>query len=379
MKLKKSIVAVLILVLLVGMLCVFVGCNNTSNKKIGVMLYNFTDIQGKEIKSYCDYLSKNFDVEFVYEAVGSNDEDHISGLQNLLSQGCDAIISGYDTALSNSINMCVEAGAYYVVALGSVSAMAWDNATNQMVPVQGVDSKYFLGGTTQFGGNAAEIGRLYAQAAKANNLTKIGAITFPTFAFTEGQQIYDAFVAEIGTDAEVFGLQQFMFTQELCEAQVTSLLTDHPDVQAVLGLGSGLDYIRPALQNQGRSDVKLLALGYNSTLGTLMQNGSVVTAGTNNYTQIVASCFARIWDALNGKSYADRNNDLNGVANYPLILSYDELADFDRYIVPADKANGCVTVEELKNCMVTYNENATWAQLNQLTNRTLAEIKTARA
>lgn len=379
MKLKKSIVAVLVLVLIVGMLCIFAGCNNTDNKKIGVMLYNFTDIQGKEIKSYCDYLSKNFDVEFVYEAVGSNDEDHISGLQNLLSQGCDAIISGYDTALSNSISMCAEAGAYYVVALGSVSAMAWDNATMQMVPVQGVDSKYFLGGTTQFGGNAGEIGRLYAQAAKANNLKKIGAITFPTFAFTEGQQIYDAFVAEIGEDAEVFELQQFMFTQELCEAQVTALLTAHPDVQAVLGLGSGLDFIRPALQNQGHGDVKLLALGYNSTLGTLMQNGSVITAGTNNYTQIVASCFARIWDALNGKSYADRNNDLNGVANYPLILSYDELADFDKYIVPADKANGCVTVEELKECMVTFNENATWANLNKLTNRTLAEIKEARA
>jgi ABC-type sugar transport system substrate-binding protein len=378
---KKVFSIVLALALIIGTLGMFSSCGNKNkdNVKIGVMLYNFTDIQGKEIKSYCDYLEQNFDVTFVYESIGSNDEDHINGLQNLLSQGCKAVISGYDTALSNSIQMCEEAGAYYVVALGSVSATAWDSTSFSMVAVEGIDSQYFLGGTTQFGGNAAEVGKLYAQAAKANGFTKIGAISFPTFAFAEGQEIYDAFVAEMGDGVEIYDLQTFMFTAELCEAEVTKLLQEHPDVEAILGLGSGLDYIRPALQSQN-SSAKLLALGYNDTVGTLMQNGSVVTAGTNNYSQIVASCFARIWDALNGKSYSDRtSDDLNAVVNYPLILSYDELADFEAYVIPSDKSKGSVTVEELKNNMVTFNENATWAGLNALTNRTLSEIKAARS
>ena len=119
---KKRIIGIMLIIVLVVSLAVTVAaCNNSNKTKIGVMLYNFTDIQGTEIKSYCEYLEKYFDVEFVYEAVGSNDEAHISGLQNLLSQGCNAVISGYDTALSRSIAMCEDAGAYYAVLLGEVS------------------------------------------------------------------------------------------------------------------------------------------------------------------------------------------------------------------------------------------------------------------
>lgn len=381
---KKRIIGIMLIVALVVSLAVTVAaCNNTQKTKIGVMLYNFTDIQGTEIKSYCEYLEDNFDVEFVYEAVGSNDEAHISGLQNLLSQGCNAVISGYDTALSRSIAMCEEAGAYYAVLLGEVSKYEYlEENGYQPTLVEGMDSKYFLGGVTQFGGNPETVGVAYAQAAYNAGLKKIGAISFPEFTFKDGKTIYDTFKAELAKldpTAEVYELQTFMYTQELCEAEVTKLLTNHPDVEAVLGLGSGLDYIYPALQNNNRSDVKLLALGYNNTVESLL-SGSLLTAGTNNYTQCVASVFVRIWDAMNGKSFADQGeDDINGVAGYPIITSQAELEDFKTYIIPADKSNGSVTAEELKNAMVTYNENATWAGLNELTGRTLEEIKEARA
>ncbi len=381
---KKRIIGIMLIVALVVSLAVTVAaCNNTQKTKIGVMLYNFTDIQGTEIKSYCEYLEDNFDVEFVYEAVGSNDEAHISGLQNLLSQGCNAVISGYDTALSRSIAMCEEAGAYYAVLLGEVSKYEYlEENGYQPTLVEGMDSKYFLGGVTQFGGNPETVGVAYAQAAYNAGLKKIGAISFPEFTFKDGKTIYDTFKAELAKldpTAEVYELQTFMYTQELCEAEVTKLLTNHPDVEAVLGLGSGLDYIYPALQNNNRSDVKLLALGYNNTVESLL-SGSLLTAGTNNYTQCVASVFVRIWDAMNGKSFADQGeDDINGVAGYPIITSQAELEDFKTYIIPADKSNGSITAEELKNAMVTYNENATWAGLNELTGRTLEEIKEARA
>lgn len=382
---KKFVSMILVVALAAALAVGLSACGAGSNKetsKIGVLLYNFTDIQGKEIQSYCSYLKDNFPVEFVYRAVGSNDEDHISGLQDLLSQGCKAVISGYDTALSKSISMCQDAGCYYVVALGEVSALEFPPPDYQPTPVEGIDSKFFLGGTTQFGGNPAVVGESYAEKAAEAGLKHIGAITFPTFAFAEGQIIYEAFkakLAQLDPSAEVYDLQEFMFTQELCNAEVTSLITNHPDVDAVLGLGSGLDYIRPALQSQNRGDVKLLALGYNDTVNSLMENGSVITAGTNNYSQIIASCFARIYDALNGKAYADRTaDDLNGIVGYPLILNMDDLADFQKYIVPADKAGSSVTVDELKNVMVTTNADAKWADLNALTSRDLAAVKAAR-
>ncbi|MNC72675.1 hypothetical protein D3C75_1237610 [compost metagenome] len=76
------------------------------------MLYNYTDIQGQEIKSYGSYLENNFNVKFNYATVGSSEEDHIKGLENLLASGVDGIISGYDTALEQSVSLAEEAGVY---------------------------------------------------------------------------------------------------------------------------------------------------------------------------------------------------------------------------------------------------------------------------
>lgn len=39
---------------------------------------------------------------------------------------------------------------------------------------------------------------------------------------------------------------------------------------------------------------------------------------------------------------------------------------------------GAVTADELKNVMLRYNDKATLSDLNTLTNRTMAEIKTVR-
>ena len=38
------------------------------------------------------------------------------------------------------------------------------------------------------------------------------------------------------------------------------------------------------------------------------------------------------------------------------------------YVVPENGADGCVTAEELENCIISYNADATLADLNTLTN-----------
>ena len=65
---------------------------------------------------------------------------------------------------------------------------------------------------------------------------------------------------------------------------------------------------------------------------------------------------------------------MNGVAGYPVIKNKDDLADYQKYIIPDDGANGCVTAEELKNCIISNNADATLEQLNTLTNRSLSDI-----
>ena len=61
------------------------------------------------------------------------------------------------------------------------------------------------------------------------------------------------------------------------------------------------------------------------------------------------------------------------------MTSVADVADYTTYIAPTDMSNGgAVTADELKNVMLRYNDKATLSDLNTLTNRTMAEIKTVR-
>lgn len=373
------------------------GCGKSAKYKIGVLLYNFTDIQGKQIKDYGEYLSKDFDVSFVYVSVGADDDAHIQGLESCLNQGCNAIFSGYNTAIDTCIEKCEAAGVYYGLILGDTQSTT--------IAAKNLQSKYFLGGVKQFSGNPASVGTLFAEVVNRTEYTKIAGISFPPFAFIDGNALFNQFTKDLDASKTVYSAGNdpmpfpfnyngdywyFMFTQEACEATVTAMFTAHSDIEVVIGMGSGMDYILPALRNGGHNDVKMLALGYTDDVATYMQNGTLLAAGTNNYVQCMASMFARAYDALESdgtawysdRAKADSQNyqytGADGAADYTILTSVDEVNDFKANVV-GNKENGPVTNEELKQCMLTYNANATWAGLTQLTTRTLAQIKTARA
>ena len=398
---KKKLVATILIVILAITCLVSVvllsGCANKAKYKIGVLLYNFTDIQGTQIKAYGDYLEKDFDVKFVYVSVGSDDDSHIQGLESCLNQGCNAIFSGYNTAIDTCIEKCEEAGVYYGLILG-------DTQTTEIASDK-LQSKYYLGGVKQFGGDPAATGKIFADVINASSLTKIAGISFPPFAFIDGTTLFNKMVEELDASKTVYSAGNdpmpfpfnyngdywyFMFTQEMCEATVTAMFTAHSDIEIVVGMGSGMDYVLPALRNGGHKNVKMLSLGYTDDVASYMQDGTLLAAGTNNYVQCMASMFARAYDALESDGtawYSDRMPSsgeyyqyagADGVADYTILTSVAEVNDFKTYII-GDKANGPITNEELKQCMLSFNENATWADLTALTSRTLAQVKAARS
>ena len=393
---KKRIIAML-LIAVIAVSCLFTGCSKSAKYKIGVLLYNFTDIQGTQIKAYGDYLEKDFDVEFVYVSVGSDDDAHIQGVESCLNQGCNAIFSGYNTAIDTCIEKCEAAGVYYGLILGDTQST--EIASDKL------QSKYYLGGVKQFSGDPAATGKIFAEVINNSDLTKIAGISFPPFAFIDGTSLFNQMVEDLDASKTVYSAENdpmpfpfnyngdywyFMFTQEMCEATVTAMFTAHSDIEIVVGMGSGMDYVLPALRNGGHNDVKMLSLGYTDDVASYMEDGTLLLAGTNNYVQCMASMFARAYDALESDGtawYSDRtpvDNEYyqyagaDGVADYTILTSVDEVNDFKTYVI-GDKANGPITNEELKNCMLSFNENATWADLTALTSRTLTQIKDARS
>ena len=359
------------------------GCDNSGGKlKIGVVMYGYTDEQGKSTQEYCSYLEENFDVEFVYEKTDYNDDAHISCVENLISAGCKAIISAYDTSLESSIQTCESAGVYYVLALDYASPADANN----------VGSEYFLGGTKQFGGDEAALGQAYADAFLKSGLTNISGVSFPAFAFVEATPIYEAFKAAV-TAAGDYTVGDLVYSSGFTAADVQTATASAigSDTQAIFGMSSGLDYVYPELTNN-HPDVKLLAMGYNSSVASLFESGALIGAGTNNYPQSVVSCFVRIMNAMEGKQFSDAAdgaynqkegdvNVVNGVAGYPVFTDTASLEDFETYALGRGSegmAMGAVTADEIREVLLSENSGATLADLNALTNRTVEEIKAAR-
>lgn len=343
--------------------------------KIGVVMYQWTDAQGTQIQNFCNYLSENMNVEFQYESTFYDDDAQVSCVENLISSGCQAIISGYDTNIVAAMSTCADAGVYYAVAL--------DHITED--DFAGVDpGSYFLGGTAQFGGDLEKLGKEYAKAAKAAGVTNVGGISFPAWAFSDAPEIYASFQSELsaaGTTVQDLTFTSGMTADEI-QQNTKDLVNGNKDMDALFGMASGLDYVYPAIQD---TDIKLIAMGYDTSVESLMDKGALIAAGTNNQTQSIASCVARIINALEGNSYPDaasgsynRGSIINGVAGYPVIANKDDLDNYKKYIDTEDGAHGCVTVDELKQCIISYNADATLAGLNELTNRTLSDIVAAR-
>ena len=326
--------------------------------KIGVVMYQWTDAQGTNIQNFCNYLQENMNVEFEYESTFYDDDAQVSCVENLISSGCQAIISGYDTNIVAAMSTCADAGVYYAVAL--------DHITED--DFAGTDpGQYFLGGTKQFGGDLAALGKEYADAVAESGITNVGGISFPAWAFSDAPEIYASFQSEL--QSKNIAVQDLTFTSGMTSDDVQhntkDLINQNPDMDAVFGMASGLDYVYPALQG---SNVKLIAMGYDTSVESLMNSGA-----------------ARIINALEGNSYPDAADSqynegsiVNGVAGYPVIGTKEDLENYQKYVVPENGADGCVTVEELENCIISHNADATMADLNTLTNRSLSDIVAAR-
>lgn len=351
------------------------GASSGDTYKIGIVMYQWTDAQGTNIQNFCNYLEENMNVEFEYESTFYDDDAQVSCVENLISAGCQAIISGYDTNIVAAMSTCADAGVYYTVALDHITEEDFAGAD---------PGEYFLGGTKQFGGDLAELGKEYADAVADAGIENVGGISFPEWAFTDAPEIYASFQSELS--AQGITVQDLTFTPGMTSDEVQQaakdLVNQNPDMDALFGMASGLDYVYPAIQG---SDVKLIAMGYDTSVASLMDSGALLAAGNNNHTQAIASCVTRIINALEGNSYPDaasgtynEGSIVNGVAGYPVISNKEDLDNYMNYVIPEDGAKGCVTVDELKNCIISYNPDATLADLDELTNRSLSEIVEAR-
>lgn len=420
---KKFLAAALAVTVVMGTIA---GCGTTSDKgadkkagqadagvkdvKIGVILYNYTDIQGKEIKNYCDnYLAKEFPVEFEYQTATSGDnEAHLQAVDSLISTGCDAIMSGYDTVIGESMEKCDSAEVYYGTLFGEAKNESdkdgkyneygnWGTTSQSDL----YHSEYFLGGIYQFGSDHGyELGKTYGQAVTDSGAVKAGAISFPAYAFSDAVTICQGFTEVL--EANNVGICPNDETGALpAEAgfmtvgdDTKSYIAKNADMDCLFGLSSGMDMVLPAVNeagrlwsesNSGKGAMKIASLGYNESSEKYLTDGTLIIGGTNNYVESVAYLFTLMFDAANGynaKTEEGSGFEYNATINYPTFTNAEELVDFQTYMLTTttDDFSTCsVTAEEMKKVMKAYGGSGLWTELSDLVSRDIEAIKADRS
>lgn len=377
--------------------------------KVGVILYNYTDIQGKEIKNYCDnYLAKEFPVTFEYQTAASGDnEAHLQAVDSLISTGCDAIMSGYDTVIGESMEKCDSAGVYYGILFGEAKDEADQDGLYNEYGNWGTTaqsnlyySDYFLGGSYQFGeDHGVALGQKYGQAVVDAGMKKVGAISFPSYAFSDGLSICEGFTevltangVEICVNEDTNALPAeagFMSVGD----DTKTYIAKYTDMDCLFGMSSGMDMVLPAVNevgrlwseaNAGEGTIKMATLGYNESSDKYLEDGTLLIGGTNNYVESVAYLFTMMFDAANGNNMKTDDAsgfEYNATIGYPTFTNADELNDFKKYVLTttADDFSTCsVTADEMKSVMKAYDGTGSWSDLNGLVSRDVEAVKGAR-
>lgn len=413
---KKRIISLVLIVVLA--MSLIVGCGSKENSgengkvknvKIGVILYNYTDIQGKEIKNYCDnYLAKEFPVSFEYQTASSGDnEAHLQAVDSLISTGCDAIMSGYDTVVGESMEKCDSAKVYYGILFGEAKDEAdKDGKYNEYGNWGTRDqsnlyySDYFLGGIYQFGADHGEaLGEKYGQAVVDAGMKNVGAISFPSYAFSDAVTICQGFSKVL--EANGVNICPNEDTNSLPEEagfttvgdDTKAYIAKYPEMDGLFGLSSGMDMVLPAVNevgrlwsesNSGDGTMKMAALGYNESSEKYLENGTLLIGGTNNYVESVAYLFTMMFDAVNGNNMKTDDAsgfEYNASISYPTFSNAEELKDFQIYVLTttADDFSTCsVTADEMKTVMKAYDGSGSWTELNELVSRDFDVVKAAR-
>lgn len=413
---KKRIISLVLIVVLA--MSLIVGCGSKENSgengkvknvKIGVILYNYTDIQGKEIKNYCDnYLAKEFPVSFEYQTASSGDnEAHLQAVDSLISTGCDAIMSGYDTVVGESMEKCDSAKVYYGILFGEAKDEAdKDGKYNEYGNWGTRDqsnlyySDYFLGGIYQFGADHGEaLGEKYGQAVVDAGMKNVGAISFPSYAFSDAVTICQGFSKVL--EANGVNICPNEDTNSLPEEagfttvgdDTKAYIAKYPEMDGLFGLSSGMDMVLPAVNevgrlwsesNSGDGTMKMASLGYNESSEKYLENGTLLIGGTNNYVESVAYLFTMMFDAVNGNNMKTDDAsgfEYNASISYPTFSNAEELKDFQTYVLTttADDFSTCsVTADEMKTVMKAYDGSGSWTELNELVSRDFDVVKAAR-
>ena len=255
---------------------------------VGVIIHTTTDYLCAKLKSYTDYLGKEYSVKFSYYIIENfADETYLAGIENLCAQGVDGIITTNfsGTAVLQGLKICEDNGVYMGVGWSQI---------DEQIKDQVYASDYFVGGAYE---SEVQAGKDIIESlisAGCTNIAPIGYEPGITCHDRRWQGMMEAFEEhpEINKAGEYRGLE---FTKA-----VEDYLASDETIDGIAITLLGIEYCMEPIKSAGREGkVKIAFVDLSENCGEYLESGDVVCAIGGQYVDVVFP-FIFMYNALNG-------------------------------------------------------------------------------
>ncbi len=329
--------------------------------KIGIEVYDTTELGFVAFQDYLDYLSSLYNLEFMFSESIASAQDELAFVDACAAAGCKGYIGIYNASMNTVVDNVTNYGMYY-----------W--GCERGLDEQYKDNEYYLGGfktLSSDGSESEENGDYLLGYDVAYSLAEAGCkhvaycnggagLGIPMFVdrqtgFFEGIKAAQADGMEIAFDENADIVEGWPGTDDFTAMQSKVLSSDYDGI----GVSFTMEVWAQPIYDAGKSDSIKLAGGGSITdsLIDLVDSGEVCAAIYECPEIIFGNAIPMIINAVNG--HADLVKGEEGYCD--LGVCRWNVKDIDTFTKIYDKHNNgeyFVTAEDMTQFFPEFNENA---------------------
>jgi hypothetical protein len=328
--------------------------------KIGFEAYDTTDEQFLAFQSYLEYLTKYYNVSFMYSESIASAEDELDFIDSCASAGCKGIIGYYNVAGDKAIQEAIDQGMYYWGSEQYYDKFADnDHYVGCYTFIKDGDTKngdYLAGYQLGYSLGKADVKHVFY----CNGGASMGIQMFidRQTGFEDGIKAAQGEGAAIQYDPSSDVVEGWPGTDDFTAAVGSKLSGDYDGAAVAFNAAALFQPIADA----GKADsIKVATIGeVSDTYYDAVQSGEINTVVYDCEEVVFANAVPQLLNAITGHPEATRGSD--GKAG-KILTNRWTITDADTYDAIYsfhDDGNYFISAEDLANCMVDLNPTATF-------------------
>lgn len=335
--------------------------------KIGVEVYDTTDLTVIAYQDYFNYLAEYYNLEFMFSESISSAEAELNFVDSCASAGCKGYIGGYNYSMNEVVDAVTGHGMYYWGAERGLDAEYADN-------------EYYLGGFKPVSSDGTESDKngdyltgyemaytLAEQGCKhvvfCNGGASFGVQMFVDrqTGFMDGIKAAQADGLDIVFDESKDIIEGWPGTDEFAAAQTSALDSDYDGVAVAF---SGLQIWIQPIATAGKSDsIKLAGVGaVSDSLLDVAKSGQLSCLIYECEEVVFGNAVTMVVNAITGNASVSKNGTQAGV----IPVARWNITDGETYEKIYEKhAAGeyYISAQDLAQCFPQFNPDATYESI----------------